>query len=320
MSENVERSPGAVPVPQSIASAATGYYGLPLLKKPVWTWEIPVYFFVGGAAGAAALIAETARASGADPGLVRHARRMAAAGGLLSPALLISDLGRPARFLYMLRVLKPQSPMSVGVWTVLAFSSAAGAAAGADFLPARVREHRLVRRGQRAAAAAAALTGLGMSTYTGVLLGVTAIPVWARHVRLLPLHFGFSGLGTAVSILQLLGHRERALHRLGIAAAAFESAAGAVLEAVPQRDDDPLRHGRSGTLMRVAGMLSGPVPLLLRAVGRRSRGLLVAAAVATIAGSLATRLAWLAAGRASATDPRTPLDLPDAAGRGTPAR
>ena len=97
-----------------VASASTGYYGLPLLKKPVWTWEIPTYFFIGGAAGAAALLAEIAHLFRGDERLVRDARRIAAAGGMLAPVLLISDLGRPERFLYMLRVIKPQSPMSVG--------------------------------------------------------------------------------------------------------------------------------------------------------------------------------------------------------------
>ena len=119
---------GAPEVFEGSAPAApgplTGYYGRPLLKQPVWTWEIPLYFFVGGAAGAAALIAEVAHWSGGRTRLVRDAHRVAAIGGALSPVLLISDLGRPARFLYMLRVLKPQSPMSVGVWIVLVFSNA----------------------------------------------------------------------------------------------------------------------------------------------------------------------------------------------------
>src|SRR5581483_3986325 len=105
--------PGGAPFP--IASPETGYYGIPLLKKPAWTWEIPLYFFVGGAAGAAAVVGAVADYSGADRKLVRDARWIAAAGTVLSPALLIADLGRPARFLNMLRVFKPQSPMSVGV-------------------------------------------------------------------------------------------------------------------------------------------------------------------------------------------------------------
>lgn len=294
--------PRAAPVP--IAGAATGYYGRPLLKKPVWTWEIPLYFFIGGAAGAAALIAETAHWTGSSRRLVRDAQRLAAVGGLLSPVLLISDLGRPARFLYMLRVFKPQSPMSVGVWIVLAFSNAAAGAAAVSFTPRRVRARLPVRLLERGLSAAAALTGVGMSTYTGVLIGVTAIPAWAQHVRLLPLHFAYSGLATAVSILQLLGHGQRGLRRLGMAAGVIETAVGVLLETTGDRDPAPLRHGHSGRLMRAAGVLSGPLPLGLRLLRR-----IPAAAASSIAGALLTRFAWIRAGQTSSQDPGQALGL-----------
>jgi hypothetical protein len=127
--------PHGAPFP--MASPETGYYGLPLLKQPSWTWEIPLYFFVGGAAGAAAVVGAIADYTGADRALVRHARWIAAAGSVISPALLIADLGRPERFLNMLRVFKPRSPMSVGVWTLLGFAGGATAAAFAGFMRER---------------------------------------------------------------------------------------------------------------------------------------------------------------------------------------
>ena len=68
-----------------MASPETGYYGIPLLKEPSWTWEIPLYFFVGGAAGAAAVVGAIADYTGADRKLVRDARWIAAAGAVLSP-------------------------------------------------------------------------------------------------------------------------------------------------------------------------------------------------------------------------------------------
>ena len=117
------RLPGA---PFPVASPETGYYGIPLLKEPAWTWEIPPYFFVGGAAGSAAVLGAVARWTGRDLKLARDCRYIAAAGTALSSALLISDLGRPARFLAMLRVFKPQSPMSVGAWTLAVFGSFSG--------------------------------------------------------------------------------------------------------------------------------------------------------------------------------------------------
>ena len=88
----------------------SSYYTLPTLKPPVWTWEVPTYFFVGGVAGAAAVVGAVARMTGGSPALVRDARWIAAVGGAASPGLLISDLGRPERFLNMLRVFKVQSP------------------------------------------------------------------------------------------------------------------------------------------------------------------------------------------------------------------
>src|SRR3954452_21051689 len=86
---------GVVPTgaPFPVASPETGYYGIPLLKEPQWKWEVPVYFFVGGAAGAAAVVGAMARYFGEDAKLVKDARWIAAVGGVLSPALLISDLG-----------------------------------------------------------------------------------------------------------------------------------------------------------------------------------------------------------------------------------
>jgi len=248
----------------------TSYYQLPLLKPPVWTWEVPTYFFVGGAAGAAAVVGLAAQVAGAEEKLVRDARWIAAIGATLSAPLLIADLGRPERFLNMLRVFKPQSPMSVGVWTVVLFGAATTAALFAPGKPLR-----------DASAAVSALSGLSMTTYTGVLLGATANPVWKAHVHLLPAHFAASALGSAVALLELRGHRDVALQSLGLGAALFESAAGFAL---PKRDT-------------IASALAGPIPFLLRLFGKRK-----AAAAVTLAGSLLTRFAWVDAGRESVKD------------------
>jgi formate-dependent nitrite reductase membrane component NrfD len=252
-----------------------GYYDQPLLKPPVWTWEVPLYFFVGGAAGGAAVIGFAAQMTGANPKLVRDARWIAAAGAILSAPLLIADLGRPERFLNMLRVFKPQSPMSVGAWTLAAFGGAATGAAIAPWKPVR-----------NLSAAGAAATGLVLSTYTGVLLGVTAIPVWYEHARVLPVHFGASGLASAASLLQLAGHRDRALHAIATACNATEVVTG---------------FGAPKDLTtRIGGFFSGPLPLALRLLGgRRARK---AAAASTLLGSLLTRIAWVEAGKRSASD------------------
>lgn len=288
------RAQGA-PLPQ--ANAENGYYGLPLLKEPVWTWEVPMYFFVGGTAGAAAAVGAAAQLTGADRDLVRDARWIAAAGAALSAPLLMADLGRPERFLNMLRVFKVQSPMSVGAWTLTAFGAFASAAAFAEEM--RRKTDLPVRLVGDAAGMLSAATGVVMATYTGVLVGATAIPLWSKHVSLLPLHFGASALSSAVSMLELLGHKEEALNVLGFAAAAFETYVGYRIERDPDTASDPMRRGPSGITARIAGTFSGPVPLILRVIGFGSKRFRTVAAVSTIFGSLITRFAWVEAGRAS---------------------
>jgi formate-dependent nitrite reductase membrane component NrfD len=294
------------------ASAANGYYGTPLLKKPQWTVEVPIYFFVGGVAGAASLIAAVSALSSSDQKLVRNARWLAAIGGAISPALLISDLGMPSRFLNMLRVFKIQSAMSVGSWTLVAFSNSSAATAVLGEIQRR-RPSRPINVLTDSAQIASTLSGLVLATYTGVLIGATAIPVWNEHVGTLPIHFGASGASAAASILELAGNNSEALNRIAIGAAAVETYMGAAIELGSTPGTEPLRTGTSGYAMRSAGILSGPIPLALRLLSLRSksrkRGLRRAAAISSVVGSLLTRWAWIHAGIASAKDSSVPLKL-----------
>jgi len=297
--------PSGAPFPAATPDA--GYYGLPLLKPPTWTWEVPLYFFVGGAAGAASVIAAASKRR--DPDLSRDARRLAAAGGIVSPLLLISDLGRPARFLNMLRVFKPQSPMSVGAWTLVFFSSAAAAAALAGLAEENGIAPPLARAVGAPAGMAAAASGLVLATYTGVLVGATAIPVWSESASLLPIHFGASGLASAAALLELIGHRTRATNWLGAGASAVETGVGVVLESSRAPALEPAKKGWTGTLIRAGGLLSGPLPLALRLLLPRSARARRLAALSTLAGALLTRFGWVAAGKESVKDPRLPLGL-----------
>jgi hypothetical protein len=289
--------PQGSPFPE--ASAANGYYGLPIVKAPVWTWEVPLYFFVGGAAGASSVLAFSAQLTGASPSLAREARWIAAIGAAVSGPLLVLDLGRPERFLNMLRVFKPQSPMSVGAWTLSVFGTATAAAVAG--------QHIGLRRIGDAAAFIAALSGLMMATYTGVLIGATVIPVWASHSRSLPIHFGASALASATALLTLRGHDESALNVLALAAAAFETCMGIEIEAGNDIESEPLRHGPTSTTIRIGGFFSGPLPLVLRLLGTRSKRARRVAASSSLLGSLITRIAWIEAGKASAKDPRPSL-------------
>lgn len=304
--------PAGSPIP--IASVGTGYYGIPMLKEPQWSWEIPVYFFVGGAAGAAAVIAEFAQFTGAKTEVVRDARTIAAIGSILAPALLVSDLGVPSRFLNMLRVFKVQSPMSVGVYIVSVFGPSATLAKIANWARGD-RSGMMLKIIESTAGLLAALSGLGMATYTGVLIGATAIPVWNENADSLPIHFALSGLAAGVSAIQLCGHEEnRSLNMLGIAASLGETLEGVKLEMAPKPANQPLRKGVSGVITRLGGLLTGPLPLALRLTAafmneNRSRQLVRTASAASLAGSLCTRIGWVRAGHASAKDYRLPLQI-----------
>ena len=304
--------PEGAPFPK--ASPQTGYYGIHLLKEPQWTWEIPIYFFVGGAAGAAALIGALARLTGKDERLARDARLVAAGGAIVSTGLLISDLGRPQRFLNMLRVFKIQSPMSVGAWVLALFGSSAGAAAFAQLVERKLDIGPIRILGNVAEGLSAAL-GLPLATYTGVLIGATAIPAWNHNIKTLPIHFGMSGLGSGVSVLELVGNDNPALNLLGIGASAVESYEGFQLEFM--RDPEvnrPLKHGLTGWTTRLGGVFSGPVPFALRLISTASGShrLRRIAAWSSIAGSILTRVGWIYAGHMSARDWRIPLDIKQA--------
>lgn len=310
--------PSGAPFP--VASVENGYYGIPLLKAPQWKPEVPVYFFVGGASGAAAVIGAIANLTRSDEKIARDARIVAVAGTIVSTGLLISDLGRPARFLNMLRMFKPQSPMSMGAWVLAGFGTFSGAAAVAQVLSDRFgfRGFRIMGN---VADGFAALFGLPFSNYTGVLIGATAIPVWNRNIGTLPFHFGMSGMNSAVSVLELMGNdSSKALNRIAIVSSTAETIEGVKLELGPNEDVNlPLKSGTSGWITRAGGLLSGPIPLALRVAAefsgkQRSRKLRRIAALSSILGSLLTRSGWVKAGSVSAKNWQLPLQDPSEPG------
>src|SRR5580698_7268652 len=160
---------------------AEDYYNLPVLKPPTWTWEVPLYFFVGGISGVSSVIAFVGHLFQADPRVVRVALWIAFVGTGLCPALLISDLGRPLRFLNMLRVFKWRSAMSMGSWILSAFGGAAFMAVAANEAIRHGLNLPLLPQIAWLGEFGGAITGLLLASYTGVLLGATAIPVWHQH-------------------------------------------------------------------------------------------------------------------------------------------
>jgi formate-dependent nitrite reductase membrane component NrfD len=267
-----------------------GYYNEPVVRPPVWTWEIPVYFFVGGLGGMAPTIG-FAGLIAQQSGVARAAMLLAAVAAIASPILLILDLGRPHLFFNMLRVFKWRSAMSMGAWILAVFSPCAVGGLIAVQLDIAFLKPLLV--------SCAALAGLGLATYTGVLLGATAIPAWYLHHRVLPVHFGIAGLGSAAAIIELMGHRIRPLNALGFAVAILETAFWVWLELDRHGKADRAAHaGAAGWTIRAGQILTGPIALILRFVG----GLPLAAS-SFLVGALVSRFGWLAAGRVSGRDP-----------------
>jgi Polysulphide reductase, NrfD len=279
------------------------YYGLPALKAPVWTWEVPLYFFLGGIAGLSACVALVAQSFRSDPSLIRTSLWVAFLGAAMCPVLLIADLGRPARFLNMLRVFKLRSAMSLGAWILAAFSGCAFLGVLCFELLARGFTNPLLTSSLWLGETSAAVFGLLLASYTAVLIGATAIPVWSQNRKLLPTHFLTSGLGCSAAILELVGFLIPATQILGFAASGIETVIEIFLEVRKRPVDAPLHHGRSGTTLRIAGLLEGPAALLLRVFWGSVPAGRYAAATCFLIGALLSRYAWIWAGRASARDP-----------------
>ena len=269
------------------------YYGRPILKAPVWTWEIPAYFFFGGMAGAAAPFALLSELRG-DRALARRAWLVALAGIAASPPLLISDLGRPERFYRMLRVLKPTSPMSVGTWIVGASSTAIALA------NARSLFGWFPRLGR--AAGATAVLGPALSTYTAVLVADTAVPAWHEARRELPFVFVSGAAMSAGSAIALIGGGAPA-RRLALVGAAGELASTTVMERRLGPLGEPYRVGAAGRAARAAKALAAAGGLVMAATGRRRAGAAAGAAL-MLAGAMATRWSVYKAGFQSAADPK----------------
>ena len=282
-----------------------GYYGEPVVKPPVWTWEIPLYFFMGGMAGMSAVIASAAIIFH-QVDLARAAMWLAAvAGAILSPVLLIMDLGRPHLFLNMLRVFKPQSAMSMGAWILTGF----GACVVPGLIALELHAHQvfpttldqLLRVAAGVFVFGSAIFGTLLATYTGVLIGATAIPAWFLHRILLPIHFGTAGLGSAAAALELLGYRIPALNFLGFYAAGVESALLIWLSVDKHGVADRAIHEHSsGWLIRMGEILNGPLALILRFFG-----LVPLAAISFLIGALVSRVGWIVVGKVSGSDPES---------------
>lgn len=309
------------------AVPAPTYYGQPMIKSPTWKWPIPIYFWLGGVAGGAAVVGAVADLFGGEEyrATVRHARWLSLALGAICPIPLIQDLGRPQRFLHMLRVFKASSPLNVGTWILASFGGVSGllaarqAAEDGFIVPRESWIGRALRATPSAPLTALhGALGVALGGYTGVVLTSSAVPIWASRGILLGPLFETTAIATGAAALNLIGIASgqstgEALRRVDTIEAAGQvaqlSAALAFDLGKPHRISKPLRRGLWGSVYRLGAVGGGIVtPLALRMgarlLGKRQGTWLYATAAAlSLAGALVERLALVEAGKMSARDP-----------------
>jgi len=276
---------------------ALSYYGRPIIKEPVWESDIPLYFFTGGLAGASDLLALGAQLSG-NPRLRTSALAGATAGVAISPYFLIKDLGRPLRFLNMLRVFKVTSPMSVGTWIFSAESTATGIAAAC-------RLFGVLPRVRAIAQVFAGLIGPAQATYTGALIAQSVVPAWHEARLELPVVFASSAAASAGGAAAILTPAEHAgpARRLGLIGGVAEVAASKLMEKRLGKLVGSVYHeGEAGKYSRLAAASTLAGSALMALAGRRRVGA-VAAGALLLTGSLCNRFAVYHAGKQSARDP-----------------
>ena len=299
------------------------YYQIPLLHKAHWGWEIIVYFFLGGIAGGSYLASSLAHLFGSDEDtdLVRAGRYISLICIAISPILLVKDLGRPERFLHMLRVLKFRSAMSLGTWGLSTFGLFCGltavhqAAKDGLFnwfpfvakilraLPVKIIE------------SVGSLFGLFVASYTGVLLSSTAVPIWGRARRILGPLFLTSGVSSGLASLSLIlsfgRHNRRTLEKVERAEMVVMTTELGLISAIPAVLGPlakPLTKGKTATFFGT-GTLGGGllIPLIARGLWKFTkkptpRGLNIGASLLVLIGGMILRYVWVVAGRASADD------------------
>ncbi len=309
----------------------TSYYDYPVLKAPLWRWEIIWYFFFGGLAAGCYVIASIAALFGS-----REDRAVARSGYYLSllmllpcPVLLIKDLGRPERFLHMLRIFKVKSPMSMGTWVLVSFSLFSGVTAliqaARDGILGRWWGPRLLAAlPQQLIALPGTFSGLFLGGYTGVLLTATSVPLWSRS-KVLGGIFISSSISTSSALISLVLRLTRApvqvlhkLERLEWLALLVEMTGlftflrGSGRAARPLVGTAPAEHGRTFWSFVLGGGLMLPwllqtFSLLAGRSGKRKNGRGIVISLLVLMGGYFLRRTMIEAGRTSSTDARTTL-------------
>jgi hypothetical protein len=293
----VGRDRGAKEIPMVPKDRPRTYYDRQVVKSPVWKAQIPWYFFTGGLGGASSVLAYGATLAG-NGRLARRAWGVAFAGVTISPVLLISELGRPERFLNMLRVFKVTSPMSVGSWVLVANTTAVAPVAAAQLLG-------FPKRLGRRAEPVAALLGFPLVTYTAVLISNTSIPAWSEARHELPLLFASSAAASAGAAATAITPPRYAwpARRLAVAGAVGEIVSNHLMRRRLRDFASVYEEGEGGRLNKISTALVVAGGALVAGAGRRRVGAIAGGGM-LLAGAVCKRWSTFKAGLASAEDPR----------------
>ena len=288
-----------------------------LLQSPHWPLLIDVYFFLGGLAGGAFVIATVANLLDATRyrGVVRVGYYLALAALLPCPLILIVDLGVPARFMNMVLSFNPRSPMSMGAWALLGFSACAALAALFTFLEDTGKARNLSGP-KLIVGVIGGFFGFFLAAYPGVLIGATARPLWIEGHALGALFLAVgASTGAAAMALILLGLGRRAPHEIAavramtVLALLIQLLSMIVFVVSVQMSGRPasvtaldgLTSGRFKTMFWGGAIVVGCVlPLVLGLIDlrRRSGALTALTSVLVLVGGFLVKYVIMAAGQA----------------------
>jgi formate-dependent nitrite reductase membrane component NrfD len=288
--------PASKPPPDHPGSS---YYGNPIINPPVWQeLDIAGYLFTGGLAGASSLIAAGGDLSG-RPTLARRCKLCASAAIGASFVGLIHDLGRPARFINMMRVFKPTSPMSVGTWILSAYAPLNFASSASELTG-------IAPRIGRAAGVGAGLLGPAVASYTAALICNTAVPAWHGAYREMPFVFvgSATSAGAGFALIASPLAESGPAQRLAIAGAVVEYISVEVLEKRLGMVAEAVQEGTAGRRLKAAKVLTAAGAIGAATLARRSRLGAALTGASLLVGSAFSRFGLFAGGMASARDPK----------------
>jgi formate-dependent nitrite reductase membrane component NrfD len=303
----------------SVAGPNPTYYGRPMLKSSVWSADIPLYYFLGGAAGAALTLGAAIQFTSRGNSRTRELRQLSARchwvgiiGSTAGAAFLIHDLGRPSRFAYMMRVFRPSSPMNIGAWIL------AGAAPSAIVTGLFINRPGTLGAIGEAAGYASGVFGAALAGYTGVLVANTVLPIWQDARRWMPVLFISSAAATAASVLDILyagGAAGRITRLFGTVGRIAEIACAKRVEKLASKIPEvgkpfhqglPARLWKGATIFTIASVVVSVIP-------RMSPGKKRLAGLLGVAGALLLRFAIHELGDASAHNPSAAFEQQRAA-------